>query len=58
MEANQKIDSYKSNIDTLKNSIIDIENKILDEKDKNKMLNKKMNDIIKNLPDEIYKKYR
>lgn len=58
MEANQKIDSYKSNIDTLKNSIIDIENKILDEKDKNKMLNKKMNDIIKNLPDELYKKYR
>ena len=58
METNQKIDSHKNSLEKIKNSIIDIENKILDEKDKDKMLNKKMNDIIKSLPDEIYMKYR
>ncbi|WP_404988789.1 hypothetical protein [Clostridium culturomicium] len=58
LEANQKIEAYKSNIKSIETSIIEIEGKVREEKEKDRMANKKMNDIIKNLPKDIYKKYR
>lgn len=58
LEVNQKIDSYKSNITSLENSIKEIEKNISEEKEKQSMANKKMNDIIKSLPDNLYDKYR
>lgn len=58
LEVNQKIDSYKSNIDTLNKSIDELEKNISEQKEKQSMANKKMNDIIKGLPDNLYDKYR
>lgn len=58
LEVNQKIDSYKSNIDTLNKSIDELEKNISEQKEKQSMANKKMNDIIKSLPDNLYDKYR
>lgn len=58
LEVNQKIDSYKSNIDTLNKSIDELEKNISEQKEKQSMANKKMNDIIKSLPDALYDKYR
>ncbi|MCR1952909.1 hypothetical protein NSA50_18055 [Clostridium sp. DSM 100503] len=58
LEANQKIDSYKSSISSLENAIKDIEKNILEEKEKLSLANKKINDIIKSLPDYLYNKYR
>lgn len=58
LEVNQKIDSYKSSINSLENSIKEIEENISEEKEKQSMANKKMNDIIKSLPDNLYDKYR
>lgn len=58
LEANQQIDGHKNSIESLENSIEEIEKTINEEKEKLEMANKKMNDIIKNLPDDLYNKYR
>lgn len=58
IEVNQEIDMYLSDIKSLENAIIEIETNAREEREKDTMANKKMNDIIKNLPKELYDKYR
>lgn len=58
LDVNTKIESYKGNIISIEGNIKTLQGSINEEQEKIRMLNKKMNDIIKNLPKNLYDKYR